>query len=65
MDKFFDPYFDILMNWAKRMRNHRKVYQNFVFNIEDIEDIWKREFAFYLALVAFFPTGNLFHPDWW
>ena len=45
------------------MRNHRKVYQNFVFNIEDIEDIWKREYAFYLALVAFFPTGNLFHPD--
>ena len=35
MDWFFDPYFHILMNSARRMRSPRKVYQNFIFSIED------------------------------
>ena len=35
MDQFFDPYFDILMTSASRMRRDRKVYQNFIFNFED------------------------------
>ena len=60
MDKFFDPYFGILMNWANGMRSLRKVYQNFMIIFEDI---WKREFVFYQALITFFHTGNLFHPE--
>ena len=62
MDQFFYPYFDILMTSASRMSGHRKVYQNFIFNFEDI---WKRKFVFYQALIAFFHTGNLFHPECW
>ena len=42
MDQFFDPYFDILMNSASLMRSHREVYQNFIF---DLEDIWKVKFV--------------------
>ena len=60
MDKFVHPYFEILMNWASRMRSYRKVFQNFIFNLEDI---WKRKFVFYQALIAFFHSGNLFHPE--
>ena len=37
-------------------------HQNFVFNFEDI---WKRKFVFYQALIAFFHTGNMFHPECW
>ena len=59
MNKFFDPYFDVLMNLVI-LRRHRKVYQNFIFNFEDI---WKRKFALYQTLNAFFDTGNLFQPD--
>ena len=32
---FFDPYFDILMNSARHIRSPRKVYQHFIFSIED------------------------------
>ena len=59
MNKFFDPYFDVLMNLVI-LRRHRKVYQNFIFNFEDI---WKRKFVLYQTLNAFFDTGNLFQPD--
>ena len=37
------------------LRSHRKIYQNFIFNSEDI---WKRKFVFYQTLIAFFHTGK-------
>ena len=37
---FFNSYFHILMILASRMRSYRKVYQNFIFNFEDI---WKKK----------------------
>ena len=42
------------------LRSHGKVYQNFIFNFEDI---WKWKFVFYQALMAFFYIGNLFNPE--
>ena len=60
MDKFVDPNFDILMNWASRMRSHRKVYQNFIFNFEDI---WKRKFVFYQALLLSSTLATCFIPS--
>ena len=44
LQSLLDPYFD-------ELRSHRKVYQNFIFNLEDI---WKGKFEFY----AFFHTGK-------
>ena len=37
------------------LRSHRKVYQSFILNFEDI---WKRKFVFYETLIAFFNTGK-------
>ena len=37
------------------LRSHRKIYQNFIFNCEDI---WKRTFVFYQTLIAFFLAGK-------
>ena len=61
MYKFFDPYFDILMNWANRFEKPQKSLSKFYLS-EDSEDFWKAKLVFYQALNAFFYTGNLFHP---
>ena len=48
----------ILIFWGIELailRSHRKVYQDFIFNFEDI---WKRKFVFYQPLIAFFHTGK-------
>ena len=60
MDKFVDSNFDILMNWASRMRSHRKFYQNFIFNFEDI---WKRKFVSYQALFLSSTLATCFIPS--
>ena len=57
MDKFFGPYYEIFW-WTDLaiLTSHRNVYQNFIFNFEDI---WKRKFVSYQTLIAFFHTGKL------
>ena len=48
----------ILIFWWMELvilRNYRKVYQNFIFNLGDI---WKRKFVLYQTLNAFFYTGK-------
>ena len=50
----------ILMIWwiePAILRSHRKVYQNVVFNFNDI---WKRKFVFYQTLIALFRNGRSF-----
>ena len=51
------------------LRSHRKVYQNIIFNFEDI---WKRKFVFHQTLIAFFHTRKTLIPNvgrdliqWW
>ena len=56
MGKFFDRYYDILMNWASHIEKLQKVYQNCMFTFKVI---WKRKFVFYQSLIVFFHTGKL------
>ena len=42
------------------MRSQRKVYQNFIFNFEDI---WKRKFVFYQALLLSSTLATCFIPS--
>ena len=42
------------------MRNHRKFYQNFIFNFEDI---WKRKFVSYQALLLSSTLATCFIPS--
>ena len=43
MDKFSDPYFDILMNSASHFEEPQKSLPNFIFNFEDN---WKENLHF-------------------